>query len=185
MSLWSGSLALFAMLKVPCAPPPEQSPAASTLPENHDQFTLPLFSGAITSLLTVLSWWLSRWTRINLDFFILLQYCAPKRALHPVHPDTGSSPMTICTGDAFLGGFPGAMTTHSLLLLVRLHFSNCFHTSNFHSTHLKMRAAYTVLVGQVGCCVIPSLTFTTLDCVDYYIKYHTLGAGGSSLVADV
>lgn len=56
MSLWSGSLALFVVLKVPCAPLPEQPPAASTLPENHDQLTPPGFSGATLSLLPVLSY---------------------------------------------------------------------------------------------------------------------------------
>lgn len=49
--------------------------------------------------------------------------------------------------EMFCGGFPDAVTTYSLHLTDRLHFSNCylcFQTSNFHSTHLKTTATYTM-----------------------------------------
>lgn len=170
MSFWSGSLALFAVLEVPCAPLPEQPPAASTLPENHDSLLLPsllLPADDCPDGLALI--WLS----------LSCSSTVPPREPCILSSLTFGPHPWVSALERFCGGFPSTLTTHSLLLLVRLYFSSCFHT------HLTFMAPTSHHVGQVGCCVIPLLTFTTLDCVDYYIKNNSLGAGASSLVADV
>lgn len=106
------------MPKIPCAPLPEQPPAASTLSENHDQLTPPC-----SQLMTV------QMDLYSFGFLFLTLVLCPQDS-----PASCPASLLVLTHEylhwrCFAVGFPSAMTTHSLLLLVRLHFSYCFHTS--------------------------------------------------------
>lgn len=122
--------------------PLSQPLASSTLPENHVGLipSSSLFWGQHLPL-PGLRWWLSIWTCIHLAFFVLFQYsCAPRRAMHPAQAPLGPHPQTSAL-EMFCGGLSDATTTRSLFIIARLHFPSCylcFHTSNVHSTHLKM-----------------------------------------------
>lgn len=81
--------------------------------------------------------------------FIWLSSSYSRASVPPGEPCTLSSltlgpQPRVSALEMFCGGFPSAMTTHSLLLLVRLHFSDCFQPHNFHCTYLKVGATYSM-----------------------------------------